>query len=334
VRLLGEGSFGQVWLADDLHLGRRVALKVIRPGGDPAAAARRLGHLRDEARLLAAVRHPNVVAVYAWREGAGGGEPVPVIVQRYVPGGSLAERVRDRGPLPWADATRYIADVADGLTAVHAAGVVHRDVKPANILWDPDADEAVLTDFGISTRLTDGPPPAGTLSFMPPEAFGGAVGSAQDVYGLAATLFWLLTGEHPFPGLTAEALVSQARRGLPDPDPRFAATPARIERLVRRGLAADPAARLGLAEFAGGLRGALNQSLADSLGSGAAAPRSGPLVRVSRQVGPSTFVPLAASRPTAGKLLRDLTKVPREPDEATAHTGERVRVEVEAHAAG
>lgn len=335
LRLLGQGSFGQVWLADDLHLGRRVALKVIRPGNDSTLVRRRLAHLRDEARLLAAVRHPNVVTVYAWREAVGdGGTPLPVMVQRYVPGGSLAERVQKSGPIPWAAAGRYVADVADGLIAVHAAGVIHRDVKPANVLWDPEVDEAVLTDFGISTRMTDGPP-GGTLSFMPPEAFEGKVSPAQDTYGLAATLFWLLTGEVPFPGLTTGALASQARRGLPEPDPRCSGVPARVERIIRIGLAPQPENRPTVTEFATRLRGALNQALADTLAPAPGNPMCpGPRITVSRQTGTHSFRTLTISRPEPGNLLRDLTRVPPEPEQATATTGERIRIEVEPHAAG
>jgi serine/threonine protein kinase len=335
-RRLGQGAFGQVWMADDLHLGRPVALKLIRPAGDRAEADRRVAALRAEARLLAAVRHRNVAAVYALREATGAdGRAVQVLVEQFVAGGSLADRVRLCGPLRWADAARFAAGVADGLAAVHAAGVVHRDVKPGNVLWDEAADEAVLTDFGVSTRLSD-VPPAGTLPYMPPEAFEGRVGPAQDVYGLAATLFWLVTGGPPFPGLTPAALTAQVRNGLPDPDPRCACVPARVEAIVRRGLAADPRERPSAAEFGRLLRGALNQGLSDALAAppGLAASGPGPRVTVSRLVGTTAFAPIATTHPESDNRLRDLTRVPPEPDRAVAFTGERVRVEVEPPAAG
>lgn len=336
VRKLGQGSFGQVWLAEDFHLGRLVALKIIRPG-DPKESARRVAALREEARLLASVRHRNVVGVYAWREAAGfDAGTVPVLVEQFVAGGSLADRVRFAGPLRWSDAARYVADVADGLAAVHAAGVVHRDVKPANVLWDEVDDEAVLTDFGISTRLSD-VPPAGTLPYIPPEAFEGRIGPAQDVYGLAATLFWLVTAEPPFPGLTPAALSAQARAGLPDLDPRCAPIPGRIEALIRRGLCADPSGRPTATEFARLLRGALNQGLSDVLAAPAdlSAPAApGPRITVSRQVGAHAFAPITTTHPASDDRLRDLRRVPSEPDHATAFTGERVRIEVEPPAAG
>src|SRR5262245_5176363 len=110
VRKLGDGAFGDVWLAEDLSpLGRLVALKFLRTGGRPAGPA--LASLQNEARLLAALRHPNLVAVHAWRTVPGSG--APCLVMQYVPGGSLDRRVEQDGPLPWALAARYVADIAD-----------------------------------------------------------------------------------------------------------------------------------------------------------------------------------------------------------------------------
>src|SRR5262249_19586573 len=140
-----------------------------------------------------------------------------------------------------------------------------RDVKPANILWNPNADEALLTDFGVSTRLANSAGIGGTPYYMPPEAFEGRVSPAQDVYGLAAALFWLVTGSVPFPATMRDRLVVEIRRGLPNPDPRCLALPASLERLIRASLAADPAARPPVPEFAANLRGVLNHLMADSL---------------------------------------------------------------------
>jgi serine/threonine protein kinase len=339
VRQLGKGAFGTVWLAEDLHLGRPVALKTILPAGANRPAGLGLERLREEARLLAAVRHRNVVAVHAWREGpaVSGGAASCYLVLQYVPGGSLAGRAQEEGPLPWQLAARYVADVAEGLLEVHGRGIVHRDVKPANILWDPEKDEALLTDFSISARLAEAGRGAGTPFYMPPEAFEGRVGPAQDVYGLAASLFWLMTGSVPFPGRTREQVAEAARRGLPDPDPRSTDLPHPLEGLIRAGLTPRPESRPALGEFLAGLRGTLNQLLADSLLLGPArqpAGGAGLRLTVSRQVGPGTFVPVASTRPGPERLLRDLRRVPPRPEQVQVRTGERVRVEAEAEQPG
>ncbi len=263
-RRLGGGTFGTVWLATDLHLHRPVAIKTILPGPD---GERRLHLLRDEARALASLHHPHVVQVYAWRESC---QPIPgggqhFLIQQYVAGGSLAERLRAEGPLAWERAARFITEVAEGLLLVHARGIVHRDVKPANILWDPESDEALLTDFGISTRLAEPGNVAGTPFYMPPEAFAGEVSPAQDVYGLAASLFWLVTGSVPFPALDHKRLLERIGRGLPDPDSRCAGLPRQLEQLIRASLAADPARRPTLGQFVEQLRGTFNQLLIDSI---------------------------------------------------------------------
>jgi serine/threonine-protein kinase len=347
-RWLGAGRFGTVWLADDLMVGRQVALKTVHAGlatgeasthSAAAAATTALARLREEARLLGAVRHRNVVQVYTWREmaTAGAGEPAHYLVLQYVPGGSLAQRVEREGPLSWQLAARYIADVAEGLLAVHARGIVHRDVKPANILWDAETDEAVLTDFGISARLADPRTAAGTPFYMSPEAFTGDFSPAQDVYALAASLFWLVTGSVPFPASTHEEIIVQAKRGLPSPDIRCADLPRSLEQLIRAGLAPDPGQRPTLPAFVTALRGSLNQLLADSLLLTPGPSRQAPVhlrLTVSHQVDRHTFVPLATTQPPPERFLRDIRRVPGEPERVGARTGDRLRIEVETDRAG
>jgi serine/threonine protein kinase len=329
-RLLGSGSFGEVWLADDLHLGRPVALKMLRV--PPRSVGHSLAVLRNDARLLAAMRHPNVVQVHAWRHTAAADGERPCLVLQYVAGGSLADRVKRDGPLSWPLAGRYIADVAEGLLHVHSRGIIHRDVKPANILWDPEADEALLTDFGLSAYLAEAGSTAGTPHYMAPEAFHGCVAPALDVYGLAASLFYLVTGTVPFPCDTLDDLLLHIERGLPEPDWRCAGLPADLERLIREGLAAQPERRPELGAFAAALRGSLNLLLADTLtlpsaGEKPAAPVNLRLI-VSRQVDRSRFVPVAATKPPSERFLRDLQRVPPSPDQVLLRTGDRVRLEV------
>jgi serine/threonine-protein kinase len=341
LRRLGAGGFGTVWLAEDLHLGRLVALKTVRLPSTPKASASYLLRLREEARLLAAVRHRNVVEVYSWRETPTGActtaEQAHYLVLQYVPGGSLEERVQRQGPLPWQLAARYIADVSDGLLQVHARGIVHRDVKPANILWDPEADEAVLTDFGISARMAEDGVGGGTPYYIPPEAFQGWLTPAQDVYGLTASLFWLMTGSVPFPAATLPRMLEQVHQGLPDLEPRCMGMPQPLERLVRLGLSAEPGSRPSLNEFATALRGELNQLLADSLLLEPKRPdntRVQVCVRVSRWVDRRTFLPVITTRPQHDRFLRDMQRVPREPECVEVYTGDQLRVEVETNRAG
>jgi tRNA A-37 threonylcarbamoyl transferase component Bud32 len=326
--LLGEGAFGQVWLTDDLKLKRQVALKTVRLHGRVEERSRALAMLENDARILGQLRHPNIVQVHAWRQS---GEEHYLVMQ-YVRGRSLKARLEAEGPLPWRLAARYVADAAEALKHVHAAGIVHRDIKPANLLWDEESDEVLLTDFGLSAWLAEaGGEAAGTALYMAPEALEGRAGLAADVYALAATLFHLITGQPPFAAATRRELSAQVALGLPDPDPRCAAMPAGLERVIRSALAADPAMRPGLAEFAAALRGRLNQLLADSLlpPPGAAA---GPAVRltVARRGIDGGYTPLAAAQRELPRLTRNLELVPPEPEGVVLRTGDRVRIEASA----
>lgn len=335
IRRLGQGAFGEVWLAEDLSpLARLVALKFLRLGPSARRREQALEALGNEARILGAIRHPNIVQVHAWRQVKV--PPLPCLVLQYVAGGSLESRVCREGPLSWHLAVRYIADVADGLVLLHQKGIVHRDVKPANILLDPENDEALLTDFGIAAHLAEVDTIAGTPRYMAPEAFRGEASSALDVYSLAASLFWLLTREPAFDGTSTEKLVASIERGLPPVDPRFSGVPRDLESLIRAGLAARPEDRPSLIAFVRDLRGALNALLADCLTMPASAASSGVNLRllVSRQIDPSTCVPLASSLRQPEALLRDLKRVPATPPRIQLHTGDRVRIEVVADRPG
>lgn len=333
-RLLGAGGFGQVWLADDLRLRRPVALKALPRPRWSENHRDGLTALHREATLLAALDHRHIVKVHAWRESRGN----HYLVLQYVAGGSLAARLRKEGPLAWPLAARYIADIGEGLLEVHRRGIVHRDVKPANILWDPEADEALLTDFGVSARLTDGGTTGGTPYYMALEAFEGHVSPALDVYGLAASLFCLVTGTVPFQARTIDDLRCQITSGLPKPDPRCAGLPEPLERVLRAGLAAAPEDRPALGEFVRTLRGSLNLLLADSLN---LAARQGQrsacvdlrlMVRRLRQ--DRSLEPVATTHPQPESFLRDLKRVPQAPDQVRLRTGDRIRIEVAADRPG
>jgi serine/threonine protein kinase len=290
--------------------------------------------LRRDANLPTRIRHPNVVQIHAWLTV---GEQHFLIMQ-YVAGGSLADRLKTHGPLDWQRAARYVADVGEGLLEVHKQGIVHRDVKPANILWDPKRDEAVLTDFGVGSWLAHAASISGSLPYMAPEAFDGEVSPALDVYSLASTLFHLVTGSHPFPGTGISDFKEQIAQGLPDPDSRCREIPEPLEQVIRAGLTANPDLRPALHEFVTRLRGSLNQLMADSLSVPTDAVRpQGPVslrLNVRRLVTSGRYELVATTHPQPDRLTRDMKRVPMPPDQVCLRTGEQVRIEAVADRAG
>jgi serine/threonine protein kinase len=330
-RLLGKGTFGKVWLADDLHLGRQVALKTLHFPADADPSA--LEALRKEANTLSNLDHRNLVKVHAWLHS--GGEPY--LVLEYVAGGSLADLLKEEGPMSWQRAARYIANVAEGLVEVHARGIIHRDIKASNMLWEPARDEVKLTDFGVAGRLGATRTAVGTPVFMAPEALSGQATTASDVYGLAATLFHLTTGELPFAATTADELAAGAARGLSQADDRFRLVPQRLEGIIRAGLAADQAERPSLPRFIDLLWGALNQTLVDDLLPRLAVETAVPPVQLRLEVSRITqdgWRLVAATQPPADSLNRDIRRVPPRPTQARVRTGEQLRLEVEANRPG
>jgi tRNA A-37 threonylcarbamoyl transferase component Bud32 len=226
IRELGKGGMGTVWRALDEVLGREVAVKELRTYSD--AAGPELAELRRrmgrEARAAAQIRHPGVVAVYDIAEHDGR----PVIVMELVDGPSLADVIETRGELTPAEAAAIGAKVADALAAAHRAGVLHRDVKPANILLSGDG-RAMLTDFGIATmndpgdgasrRLTQSGSLVGSLEYMAPErAQGREPGPPSDIWSLGATLYAAVEGASPFQrGSTWTTLTAIVTEPLPEP---------------------------------------------------------------------------------------------------------------------
>ncbi|MBV8502661.1 MAG: protein kinase [Paucibacter sp.] len=187
---LGQGAQATVWLAHDPRLEREVAVKVLRPGADPLAVEDWL----DEARAVSRLAHPNIVPVFeADTQGRQS-----YLVFEYVPGGTLAERLRGKKVLPARDAVEIALGVLDGLEAAHAAGVIHRDLKPSNILIDAQGRARVM-DFGIAARMADAGRPqrvVGTPGYISPEAARGEKPCPQmDVFACAVMLAEMLSGE-------------------------------------------------------------------------------------------------------------------------------------------
>jgi Protein kinase domain len=225
-RNLGRGGMGVLYLAVEPGLERRVALKLIAPeAATDDIFARRFA---EESRIAASIEHPNVMPIYAAGEEGG----IPFIAMRYVSGSDLGRRLAREGRLEPAVATALIAQVGNGLDAIHAAGLVHRDVKPANVLLSETGgeDHAYITDFGVARNvatesgLTQTGRFVGTLDYVAPEQISGAAVDARaDVYALGCLLFKLLTGEVPFPR-DAEAARLYAHLNDPPPAPSLYAT--------------------------------------------------------------------------------------------------------------
>lgn len=209
-RELGRGATAVVYLARDLVLDRQVAIKALRELADvPRLRARFL----EEARTVAGLVHSHVVPVYTVEYV----RDVAFFVMPYVAGETLAHRVQRAGPVGCAAALRIMRSLAGALAYAHDRGVVHRDVKPENIVLEHATDRAMLLDFGISVRLRQGQPCVtdalvGTPNFMSPEqASGAAVDARSDLYSLGATMFFALAGRPPFDAVSVNELPNQLR---------------------------------------------------------------------------------------------------------------------------
>ncbi|MBB5085138.1 serine/threonine-protein kinase [Nonomuraea endophytica] len=245
---LGRGGMGRVWRGHDELLDRPVAVKeVILERRPPCERAALLGRTMSEARLAARLSHPHIAAVYDVVEADGR----PWIVLQLVSAPTLADVLAERGPLPPAEVARIGLQVLLALQAAHAAGIVHRDVKPANILLADAGRHAVLTDFGLATTLE---PPAqngltqadivvGTPAYISPERARGAAPTAEsDLWSLGVTLFTAVEGRCPFEQGSALATLSAVLTA--DPVPFVRAGP--LAPLLTGLLAKDPARRTGV----------------------------------------------------------------------------------------
>jgi serine/threonine protein kinase len=242
----GRGGMGVVYRATQLGLDRAVALKLVAP--ERAADANFRARFEREARVAAAIEHPNVIPVY----GAGEEDGRLYLLMRWVPGTDLQALIRRSGRLGCAHAATIVAQVAAGLDAAHAVGLVHRDVKPANVLLggEDGSGHVYLSDFGLTldpvadARVTDSGEWFGTVDFMAPEQFEGERPDARtDVYALGCVLNAALTGEPPFPrGSVPSTILAH----LNDPPPRPSDTPGvpqAFDAVVARALAKRPSDR-------------------------------------------------------------------------------------------
>lgn len=249
LRPLGEGSFAEVFLARERLLDRPVAVKVLRAALAVDETARR--RFLREAKLSARIHHPNVVEVYRVGELEPGGRPY--LVMEYIDGRTYADLLAAGGALEEAEVRRLLIDVCGALDAAHRLGIIHRDVRPANIMRTRDGERVVLTDFGLAgiletggtvvTRLTGVGEMLGDERYAPPEQLQGeSIRPGSDIYALAVTAYELLTGGGPFPKETSRARLIRAHLEQP-PTPIRQLRPdisATLEDLLLRCLQKGP----------------------------------------------------------------------------------------------
>ena len=242
--VLASGGMGRVWRARDTLLQRPVAVKILRSEftGDTAF----LGRFRAEAQHTAVLAHPNIAALYDYGEVDQDGEHLAYLVMELVEGESLATLLARERRLDVPQTLGILRATAAGLAAAHAAGVVHRDVKPGNVLLGPGG-VVKITDFGIawsasSVPLTQTGQVIGTAQYLSPEqAAGGKAGPASDVYALGAVAYECLTGRRIFDGENSVQIAVKQIREHPDPLPPD--LPGNVRGLVERALRKDPAER-------------------------------------------------------------------------------------------
>jgi eukaryotic-like serine/threonine-protein kinase len=252
-RELGRGGMGVVYLAREVQLDRLVAIKLLPP--ELAAQTALRDRFLREAQLAAKLSHPNIIPIHAVEQSGA----FVYFVMAYVDGETLGQRVQSRGPLSATDGIRILREVAWALAYAHGQGLVHRDVKPDNILIEAGSGRALVADFGIAAAAGDtmGDGVSGTPEFMSPEqALGTEVDARSDLYSLGATAFYALSGRLPFEGKTStEVLARQVAAPAPSLATSSTRVPRKLVQLVDRCLAKEPTARPANA-----------QSLADSLG--------------------------------------------------------------------
>ncbi|MEV4654636.1 protein kinase [Micromonospora sp. NPDC049301] len=307
---IASGGMGDVWRGTDQVLGRTVAVKSLLPAllDDPDFAER----FRGEARTMATINHPGVVDVYDF----GNDQQIAFLVMEYVEGDALSSTLSRVGRLTPARTMALVAQAADALHAAHEKGIVHRDVKPGNLLVRPNGT-LVLTDFGIARsdmvgQLTAAGSVLGTASYISPEqATGGVATPASDVYALGVVAYQCLAGRRPFEGDNPLDIAMRHVRETPRPLP--ADIPPQVRAVVERALAKDPAARWPSAAALAGVARQLKAALSQQARAGghpgpvSAAPASPgapgraqvPSAQQLRPPGAPHRPPSAGQRPTA-----------------------------------
>jgi len=303
VELLGQGGMARIYRAHDNQLDRFVAVKLLRPeyGRDPDFGSR----FRHEAQAAASLNHPNVVSVYDYGQDEAG----PFIVMELVDGEDLAAIVKRSGALPPRQAARIVAETARALHAAHQRGIVHRDVKPGNIMIDREG-RVKVTDFGIARAIAEAQMtlPGTTLGsvhyFSPEQARGDQATASSDIYSLGIVLFELLTGHRPWEADSAAA-VAMARLAGPAPDPASirSGIPSDLVAIDRKALATEPADRWSSASsMAAALEAFLAGSAVPGAGVAAGAAGAATLAGAGSATAPGLGATTATARPNPGAI--------------------------------
>lgn len=300
-RELGRGGMGVVFLARELSLDRMVAIKLLPPAlaTDPAIRERFL----REARTAAQLSHPNIVPIYR----ADTADELVYFAMGFVDGETLAERLAARGPLPPAEAVRILREVAWALAYAHARGVVHRDVKPENIMLERGSGRVTVTDFGIArdvraSALTADGMVMGSVHYMSPEQVAGSdIDGRSDLYALGVVAFQLLSGKLPFDAPQASAvLLMQATRAAPSLVSVAPAIPAPLAMVVDRCLRKDPAERYPTGE-------ALADALTQALQQAQSGPQATPDSVLSEDAAKAVWLRAAQLQADAARRVQDRT---------------------------
>lgn len=300
IERLGQGGMAAVYRAQDRQLGRVVAIKVLHPhfAEDPETVAR----FEREARAAAALSHPNIVDIY----DVGSDDDTKFIVMAYVDGDDLAESLRLDGRRSPTEVASLGAQIADALDYAHRHGIIHRDVKPQNILIDSDR-RARLTDFGIaevvgSSVLTQSGWVMGTAFYMAPErAQGEPGGPASDIYSLGVVLFELLAGRRPFGGTSPVAIaLQQMQQQPPSLGPLAPDAPPALVAAIERAMAYAPAERYSSArDLATDLRAAISREPAPTQGA-----------RLTTSEAPTRRVSMPSPPVSHGPVFRERSRRP------------------------
>jgi serine/threonine-protein kinase len=305
IEVIGSGASAVTWRGFDRRLERPVAIKILRRGGhqeDPAWLQR----FEREARLAASVSDPHVVQVF----DVGQEEGWPYLVMQYVEGQDLKDLISERGPLPVQRATDITLQILDGLESIHQTGILHRDIKPQNVLLDRQGRVRV-TDFGIAqgafdSNLTSDGMALGTASYMAPEqARGGTLSEATDVYAVGVVLYEMLTGRTPFERSTPMATMLAHIEDEPTPPSSVAplqGVSPRLDGIVLQAMAKEPGQRFRTAT-----------AMARAMEGVAAAPTSGATTRLPVAASDANATQVAPRQSGPGVNVRPPQRQPPPP---------------------